>query len=180
MNLVNSQWVLIDSEQYRWDSCSPCGECGVVGLRVWNFLSRPKLVTLTYLFYQCPWGSRWAWCRDEWNSENVCIQFKISAERTETHQLICQEEDSFQTEEVEEVFGWWAKKTKNHIIVITFGAKPSDERDAYTAHKSLINLGLIFELEMLGFQTHNFFTRDDINSQVDRLQVRNLSECWIR
>ncbi len=89
--------------------------------------------------------------------------------------MICQEENSFQAElsvaEVEKIFKGWAKKIKNHGVVIAFGAKPSDKRDADTARKSFIDLGFIFELGVLGLHglelDSDFFSRDDINSQVD-------------
>ena len=92
-----------------------------------------------------------------------------------TNQLICKEEDSFQAKlsvaEVEEILKGWAKKIKNHGIVIALSAEPSDKRDADTARKGFINLGLIFKLGMFSLHGLEFngdlFSRDDVNSQVD-------------
>ena len=68
-------------------------------------------------------------------------------------QLICQEEYRLQGEfpvaKVEEVFQARTKKVKDHSVVVTLSAKPTDEGDAYTAGKGLVDTGFILELRML-------------------------------
>jgi hypothetical protein len=90
-------------------------------------------------------------------------------------ELIGKEEDGLQGElavaEVEEILQTRAEEIKNHSIVVTLGTEPADKWDTDTTSKGLVDTSLIFELRMLGLYTleldGDFFTRDDVGSEVD-------------
>ena len=85
-------------------------------------------------------------------------------------QLICQEQYRLQGEfsvaKVEEIFQAGTKKVKDHGVVVTLGAEPTDEGDAHTAGKGLVNAGFRLELRVLGLDAlkldSNFFSGYDI------------------
>jgi hypothetical protein len=89
--------------------------------------------------------------------------------------LICQQEDSLETElavaKVEEIFQRRAEKIKNHGIVVAFGSKPSDKGNTDTTSESLVDLGFVLELRMLGLDGFeldgDLFAGDDVDTQVD-------------
>ena len=92
-----------------------------------------------------------------------------------TYQLISEQQDrlesKFTVAKVEKVFEGRTKKVDDHCIVVTFGAEPPDKRDADATSKRFVDLGLIFELGVLGFDRleldGNFFAGDDVDSKVD-------------
>jgi hypothetical protein len=69
------------------------------------------------------------------------------------YQLISEEENRLERElsvaEVEEIFERRAEEIEDHGVVIALGAEPSHKGNTNTARKSLVDLGLIFELRML-------------------------------
>ena len=71
-----------------------------------------------------------------------------------TYQLISQKEYSLESKlavaEVEQVLERWTKEIDHHRIVIALGSEPANEGDTDTASESLVDLGLILELRMLG------------------------------
>ena len=89
-----------------------------------------------------------------------------------THQLVCQKQNSLETEfavaKVEEVFERGAEKVEDHGVVVTFSAEPSDEGNADTAGESLIDLGLVLELGVLGLDglelDGNLLAGDDVDA----------------
>ena len=90
-------------------------------------------------------------------------------------ELICQEKDGLEGEfpiaEVEEVFKGWTEEVEDHGVVVTFGSKPADERDADTASQGLVDASLVFELRVLGLDglelDGNLFARDYVGPKVD-------------
>lgn len=91
------------------------------------------------------------------------------------NELIGQEENSLEGElsvaEVEEVLQAGAQKIKDHGVVVTFGAKPADERDANSTGQGLVDASLILKLGMLGLDAlqldGNLLTGDDVGPEVD-------------
>lgn len=71
-----------------------------------------------------------------------------------THELISQEQDGLEREfavaEVEQILETGSEQVEDHGVVITLYAEPSHERHADAACQSLVNLGLVFELRVLG------------------------------
>ena len=96
-------------------------------------------------------------------------------ESSRGYQLICQQEDSLETKlavaKVEEIFQRRAEKIKNHGIVVAFGSKPSNEGHTNTTSESLVDLGFVLELRMLGLDGFkldgNLLARNDVDAQVD-------------
>jgi hypothetical protein len=92
-----------------------------------------------------------------------------------TYQLVSKKEDCFQAElavaEVKEVFERRTEEVKDHGVVVAFCAKPPDERNADTAGEGLVDLGLVLELGVFGFDRlkldGDFLARDDVDSEVD-------------
>ena len=68
-------------------------------------------------------------------------------------ELIGEQENCLERElavaEIEKILEGGAEKIQDHGVVVTFGSEPPDERDANTARKGLVDLGLIFELGVL-------------------------------
>ena len=68
--------------------------------------------------------------------------------------MVSKQEDRLQAElavaEVEEVFKGRAKEIDDHRIVVALSTEPPDEGDTNTAGESLVNLGLVLELGVLG------------------------------
>jgi len=52
--------------------------------------------------------------------------------------------------EIEKILERKSEKVKNHCVVITFRAKPSDKWHTNASGKSLVDLGFILELRVLG------------------------------
>ncbi len=83
----------------------------------------------------------------------------------------------FAIAKVEKIFQTWPEQVEDHGIVVTFRAKPSNERNADTARKGLVDTSLIFELRVLCFDAFElnsyFFTRDDVRAwrRVSRILV---------
>ena len=71
-----------------------------------------------------------------------------------TYKLISEEEDGLEAElamaEVEQVLERGAEEINDHRIVVTLGAKPTDEGDANAASEGLVDLGFILKLGVLG------------------------------
>ena len=92
-----------------------------------------------------------------------------------TYQLICQKQDSLEAEfaiaEVEEVLKRGAEEIDDHCIIIAFGSEPANERNTDTTCKSLVDLGLVLELGVLGLDGFeldgHFLAGDDVDSEVD-------------
>lgn len=92
-----------------------------------------------------------------------------------TYKLISEEEDGLEAElamtEVEQVLKRGAQEINDHRIVVALGAEPTDEGHTNAASEGLVNLGLVLELGMLGFDRleldGDLLTRDDVDSQVD-------------
>lgn len=90
-------------------------------------------------------------------------------------ELIGQEQDGLQGElavaEVEEILQARTEKIENHGIVITFGTEPANERDTNTTREGFVDTSLILELRMLSLDRlkldGNFFTRDNVGTEVD-------------
>jgi len=63
---------------------------------------------------------------------------------------------------------WSPKKVKDHSIVITLCAEPTDEGDAHTSGKGLVDTSFIFELGMLGLDAlqfdGNLLARNDVGT----------------
>jgi hypothetical protein len=107
-------------------------------------------------------------------------------ESSRAYQLICQQEDSLETElavaEVEEIFQRRPEKIKNHGIVVAFGSKPSNKGHPNTTSKSLVDLGFVLELGMLGLDgfklDSDLFAGDDVDTQVDIACVKMSKWLW--
>ena len=92
-----------------------------------------------------------------------------------THQLISQQENGLQAElaiaEVEQIFERRAQKVKHHGVVVALSAEPPDKWHTNATSESLIDLGLIFKLRVLGFDRleldGDLFTGNDVDSQVN-------------
>jgi hypothetical protein len=90
----------------------------------------------------------------------------------ETYQLICEEQNGFQTElaiaEIEKVLEGGTKKVEHHGVIVTFGPVPSDEGYTDTTRHCFVDLGFIFELGVFGFDRFkldgNFLPRNDVDS----------------
>lgn len=90
-------------------------------------------------------------------------------------ELIGQQKDGLERElavaEIEQILQAGAEKIQHHCIVITLGTKPTNEGNADTASKGLIDAGLIFQLRVLGLDAFelngNFLARDDVGAEVD-------------
>ena len=69
--------------------------------------------------------------------------------------MISQEQYGLEAElavaEIEQILEGRSEEIDDHGIVVTFGAKPTDERNANTTSEGLVNLGFVFELGMLCF-----------------------------
>jgi len=52
--------------------------------------------------------------------------------------------------EIEKILKRRSEKVKNHCVVITFCAKPSDKWHTNASGESLVDLGFILELQVLG------------------------------
>ena len=67
--------------------------------------------------------------------------------------MVSKKQDGLEAElavaEIEQIFKGGTKEIQDHGVVVTFGSEPPDERDANTARKGLVDLGLIFELGVL-------------------------------
>jgi hypothetical protein len=78
----------------------------------------------------------------------------------DTHQLICQEQDSLQVElavaEIEEILKRWAKTFKDQDIVVAFHSKPMYSWNANAAGKILVHLVLVLNLRMLHLNSLKF------------------------
>jgi hypothetical protein len=87
-------------------------------------------------------------------------------------ELVGEQEDSLEGEfavaEVEEILEGRAEKVKDHGVVVTLGAKPSDERNADAASKGLVDAGLILQLGVLGLDRlkldGNLLAGDDVGA----------------
>lgn len=71
-----------------------------------------------------------------------------------TYELIREEKHRLQGElavtEVEEVLEGRPEKVEDHCVVVALRAEPADEGNSHTSSKGLVNLGLVFELRVLG------------------------------
>ena len=93
----------------------------------------------------------------------------------ETHQLIGQEEDGLEAElpvaEVEQVLEGRAEQIDDHGVVVALSAEPPHKGYTDTAREGLKDLGLIFELGVLGLDglelDGDFLARDDVDTKVD-------------
>ena len=89
-----------------------------------------------------------------------------------TYELISQQEDGLEGEfavaEVEEVLEGRSEQVENHGVVVALGAEPSDEGNADTAGKRLVDTSLIFELRVLGLDRlkldGNLLAGDDVGA----------------
>lgn len=87
-------------------------------------------------------------------------------------QLIGEQQHRFQRElavaEIEKILQARTEQVEHHGIVITLGAKPTDEGNANASRERFVDTGLILELGMLGLDTleldGDFFPRDDVGS----------------
>jgi hypothetical protein len=87
-------------------------------------------------------------------------------------ELIGEKQDRLQRElavaEVEKILQTRAQQIDDHGIVVTFGAKPANERNADTTRERLVDTGFIFELGVLGLDTlkldGNLLARDNVGS----------------
>ena len=87
-------------------------------------------------------------------------------------ELVGQQEDGLEGEfavaEVEEVLEGRSEQVENHGVVVALGAEPSDEGNADTAGKRLVDTSLIFELRVLGLDRlkldGNLLTGDDVGA----------------
>ena len=92
-----------------------------------------------------------------------------------THQLVCQKQNSLETEfavaEVEEVFERRTEEIDYHCVVVAFRSKPADERNADATRKGLVDFGLVLELRVFGFDglklDGHFFPGNDVDAEVD-------------
>ena len=95
--------------------------------------------------------------------------------RPSTYELIGQEEDGLEAElpvaEVEEILEGGTKEIKDHRVVVALGAEPPNEGDANATSEGLVDLGLVFELRMLGLDRleldGDFLAGDDVDSKVN-------------
>ena len=73
--------------------------------------------------------------------------------------------------EVEQVFEGRAEQIDDHGVVVALSAEPPHEGYADTAREGLKDLGLIFELGVLGLHglelDGDFLARDDVDTEVD-------------
>ena len=91
------------------------------------------------------------------------------------YQLISEEQDSLEAElavaEVEKILERGTEEIDDHGVVVALGAEPTDEGHTNAASEGLVDLGLVLELGMLGFDRleldGDLLTRDDVDSQVD-------------
>jgi len=64
-----------------------------------------------------------------------------------------------------------SQQVQDHGVVITFRPVPPNKRHTHSTRKTLVNLAFVFQLRVLGFDGFqldgDFFTRDDVDSQVD-------------
>ena len=97
------------------------------------------------------------------------------------YELIGEQQDRLEGElavaEVEEIFERGAEQVEDHGVVITLGAKPSDEGDADAAGKGFVDAGLIFELRVFGFDAFeldgDLLAGDDVGT-LRRRSVRDV------
>ena len=102
-----------------------------------------------------------------------------------THQLVSQQQDGLQRKlsvaEVEKIFERWAKEIEDHCVVVALGAEPPNERNANATSKSLIDLGLVLELGVLGLDglelDGDLLARDDVDPEVD--VTYRVSDCEV-
>ena len=95
--------------------------------------------------------------------------------RSSTYELIGQEEDGLEAElpvtEVEQVLEGRAEQIDDHCVVVALSAEPPHEGHADTAREGLEDLGLIFELGVLGLHglelDGDLLTRDDVYPEVN-------------
>ena len=120
-------------------------------------------------------------------------------EMTATHELVGEKKDSLQAElsvaKVEQVFQRRSaigipritlvshrspspyrphsnsQQVQDHGVVITLRPVPPNKRYTHSTSKTLVNLALVLQLRVLGFDGFqldgDFFTRDNVDSQVD-------------
>ena len=96
-------------------------------------------------------------------------------EQQGTYELISQKEHRLQTElavaEVEEIFEGRPKEIDDHRVVVAFRAKPADKGHANATGKGLVDLGLVLELRVLGFDGFkldgDLLAGDDVDPKVD-------------
>ena len=73
--------------------------------------------------------------------------------------------------EIEKILKRRTKKVKNHCVVITFRAKPSDKWHTNASGESLVDLGFVLELRVLGFNRFeldgHLFPRNNVDAEVD-------------
>ena len=95
--------------------------------------------------------------------------------RPSTYELIGQEEDGLEAElpvaEVEQVLEGRAEQIDDHGVVVALSAKPPHKGYTDTAREGLKDLGLIFELGVLGLHglelDGDFLARDDVDTEVN-------------
>jgi len=73
--------------------------------------------------------------------------------------------------EIEKILKRRTKKVKHHCVVITFHAKPLDKWHTNAFGESLVDLGFILELQVLGFNRFkldgHLFPRNNVDAKVD-------------
>lgn len=91
------------------------------------------------------------------------------------YELVSEEESSLEGEfavaKVEEIFEGRTEQIENHCVVIAFDSEPSHERDSDSSRERLVHFRFVLELRMLRLDRfefdRDFFSRDDVDSEVD-------------
>jgi len=140
-----------------------------VGLRVTEFLRETKVDDVNLI-------ATFANAHQEVVGLNVTVYEVAGVDVLDTgDELVSEKQDGLEGEfavaEIEEVLERRAKKVQDHRIVVTLSAKPPYEGNADAAGEGLVDLGLVLELGVLGFDGFKFdgdlFTRDDIDPKVN-------------
>jgi hypothetical protein len=90
-------------------------------------------------------------------------------------ELVCEEQNGLEAEfavaKVEEIPNGRAKKVEDHDVVVALGTEPSHKRDPNATRESLVDLGLVLELRVLGLDRleldGNLFTGNDVYSEIN-------------
>ena len=73
--------------------------------------------------------------------------------------------------EVEEILERRTEEIEDHGIIVALCAEPSHEWDTNTACESLVDLGLVFKLRVLGLDglefDSDFLAGDDVDPEID-------------
>ena len=96
-------------------------------------------------------------CRHEQGGRRCTAQAHMVGDKhqKDTYKLVSEKQHSLEAElaiaEVEQIFERRAQKVKHHGVVVALSAEPPDKWHTNATSESLIDLGLIFKLRVLGF-----------------------------